>query len=114
MIIRNSNFNRLAGFWSFHTILVFKESTKNIEKYNFLSPHHNVFGTGLRSVLEGQLDRLSNILQKDAKFARLTIGNLRDNRNSETTFTPRLYEDKWFFFDIKVEFIRAGSSVFYE
>ena len=52
-------------------------------------------------------------LQKDTKFATLTIGKLRNNRNAESTFVPRLYEDKWFFSDIKEEFIRASLSVFY-
>jgi len=60
------------------------------------------------------LDRLSNILQKDTKFARLTIGNIRNNRNSETTFAPRSYEDKWFFFDMKEEFIRVRKWALYE
>jgi hypothetical protein len=69
------------------------------------------FGQFLRDSGLGsaRLGRLSNILQKDAKFATLTIGNLRNNRNSESTFSPRFYEGKWFFFDTKEEFIREGK-----
>ena len=85
MIIRNGNFNRLAGFWSFHTILVF---------------------------YEGQLDRLSNILQKDAKFATLTIGNLRKNPIAEYTKQTHSYEDKWFFYDNDPEFIQEKNRCF--
>src|ERR1700733_698015 len=97
MIIRNGYFNGLAGLWSFHTILEF---------------------TG------GSWIDCRTFLQNELKFAILTIGNLRDNRISEYTgsgfpptlsgFPLALYEGKWFFPELKEEFIRGGQSSFYE
>ncbi len=45
-------------------------------------------------------------LQNELKFAILTIGNLRNKSNSEYTDISLFYEDRWFFSDIKEEFIR--------
>jgi hypothetical protein len=53
-------------------------------------------------------------LQNELKFAILTIGNLRNKTISEYTDISLFYEDKWFFPDIKEEFIRDNFSSFYE